>query len=285
MDVKRFVAVAALLSITVATGEARAGWNYGSRSNCRVFAKYRVEVHAAYSTNGGGSGTVNRDTGCTYAHAGPARYYTGSGLLLAEAEGYIGNSAFWGYAHAWDHWDTTANLNKHGIAGTPPEEATARTKIPGTDIPSPASIQSARNHFFSSDMVFEGASAKGRKHITIKNVTAHFVGTRGYSLLDIQVWRPADDLAKKVPDTTPTDSKTVWHSRAVVHDGRLSVEGGLSPQLFTASKPTETDKEVVYSIDNKDITIDLPATVNLDEVEVLVRGDAGDESILHPKRP
>lgn len=134
-------------------------------------------------------------------------------------------------------------------------------------------------------MTFEGGPQKGRKRITISGVTAHFVATSGYSLLEILVWKPADDLAKKVPDITPTESKILWRAEAIVHEGRLSVTGELSPQLFTASTPTATDKEVAYSIANKDITIELPAAVNLDEVEVLLRGDAGDESILHPKRP
>ena len=141
--------VIALLAVLSAAPDMLAGWNYGSRKNCKVFAKYRVEAHAGWKSDKGGQGNVTRDTGCTYAHAGPIRSYTGN-VLLAEAEGYIGNSSFWGYARSWNYYDGIANLLKKGVAGQTPERMLA---------PSIGQIQpacgsaSARNHCYLSEVV------------------------------------------------------------------------------------------------------------------------------------
>lgn len=264
------------LIFAIAAQFAHAGWNYGSRSNCKVFAKYRVEAHAGFTSSAGGQGDARRDTGCTYAHAGPVRSYTAN-RLLAEAEGYIGNSAFWGYARAWNYFDPISNLLKKGVAGLQTERI-GNTVVPDTRQACPC--ESARNHFYCSDVVFGGARTRPVQTITIKGVTAHLAASSGYSVLEVVVWKPVDDLARRIPDTAIVPSKVIWRGKAIVHEGRITFQGELSANLFTASEVSAKAPEVVYSIDNKDIVIPLPGNLNIDAVAVDIRGDAGDESVI-----
>jgi hypothetical protein len=268
---------------------AYGGWNYGSRSNCHIFAKYRVEVHAGFTSSSGGDGGIARDTGCSYAHAGPLRYYTSQHVLLSEAEGYKGNSAFWGYAHAWDVYDPVSLLIKHGYAAEPAVSSRKGTSSAAINPVSAASEarQSASNHFSVEDVLFDEARESNKKSITLKNITTNLVAGVGYSLVEIIVWKPKDDVAGKVADVEITSEKIVWQGRALVHDNRLTTEGEFPDGFLAATPPAspgQMQKESVYAVYNKDLQINLPDSINLDEIEVFIRGDAGDESILHPER-
>jgi hypothetical protein len=275
MQSRRVVAFGVLI-FAISAQFANAGWNYGSRSSCRIFAKYRVEVHAGFTSSAGGEGDLRRDTGCTYAHAGPVRSYTAN-HLLAEVEGYIGNSAFWGYAHAWNYNDPISGLLKKGVAGLQTER-TGNSVVADTRQACP--YESARSHFYCSDVVFGGASTGAARTITIKGVTAHLAASSGYSVLEVVVWKPVDDLAHRIPDTAIIPSKVIWRGKAVVHDGRITCQGELSSKLFTASAVSAKAPEAIYSVDNKDIVMPLPTDLNIDAVAVNIRGDAGDESVI-----
>jgi hypothetical protein len=289
MKIKHFAQVAFTIATLMLVESARAGWNYGSRNNCKILAKYRVEIHAGWTSSSGGGGNLLRDTGCTYAHAGPLRYYTSNSKLLSEAEGYIGNSAFWGYARSWTIFDPIPALLKKGVAAEPTAPPSEKAAAPSVQ---PARSdnefqQSASNHFYIEDVRFDEPKKPKQKCITLKNVTANLVAETGYSVVEIIVWNPKDDIAKKMADTDITPAKIVWRARAIVHENRLVTEGEFPKDLFStvpAAFPDQMQKETVHVINNKSMTITLPSTVNLDRVEVCIKGDTGDESILQPKR-
>ena len=123
------------------------------------------------------------------------------------------------------------------------------------------------------------------QNIVIKGVNATFVGATGYSVLEIVVWKPSDDVAKRVPDTVITPQKVVWRAKAVLHDNQIRVQGQLSPDLFTRTPPTAEQPEAIYAIKNKDIVITLPVGVNTDTVVINIRGDAGDQSVIDWPKP
>lgn len=288
MKIKHSVSIVLGIAMAMLAQRTHAGWNYGSRSNCHVLAKYRVEIHSGWTASQGGAGNILRDTGCTYAHAGPLRWYASNGTLISEAEGYIGNSAFWGYAHSWNVYDGLSGILKKGFAAEPPTSS-EKPLAPPKDSTQLAneSRQSASNHFYVEDVRFGEPKKPNQKCITIKNITGNLIAGVGYSLVEIIVWKPKDDVVKKIADAEITPAKTIWRCRAVVHENRLTTEGEFPKDLFVPAPPLSADqmqKEAVYVINNKNMTITLPAIINLDEVEVCLKGDTGDESILQPKR-
>ncbi len=133
-------------------------------------------------------------------------------------------------------------------------------------VPSNCPIPTARNHFFAPAVTFTDNGRAG-KRVTIEKVIASFAASEGYSVLEI---------------AAVTGEKTLWRGRAVVHEGRLTTDGELPSSLFTASTPTARASEVLYTIASKDIVIPLPASVNLDDVELTLRADAGDERVIKP---
>jgi len=112
------------------------------------------------------------------------------------------------------------------------------------------------------------------------HIIGHLVAATGYSRVEIVVWKPRDDVKTQKADTELTLDKIIWRGSATVHDNRLTTDGSFFVDMFVRTTPAPTNADVVYSINDKDLTISLPDGVSLDEVAVTFTADAGDVTVL-----
>jgi hypothetical protein len=199
--------------------------------------------------------------------------------LLSEAEGSNGPSGLNGYANSWAYWygpnfySGIAGEIKSQISDEEAKRTAAEMKVA---IPEKTVVQTANIVMKTGPIVFSPADPKLNRgpRVSIERVNANFSAKIGFSVLEITVWTPVDNMKTKVADKIITKDKILWTGKIVVHDNKAVISGKLSEKLFQDATKSN------FSIVNKDLEIELPANVDVEKIAVSVRGDSGDQTIV-----
>jgi hypothetical protein len=268
----------AVSAFAMTAHESEAGWNYITRKKCGIFRKYWVEAHAGFKVGSSVSINGSMQGDCTYAHVGK---FSSNGPLgiLSEAEGANSSAGLNGYARCWAYWYGPDYYS--GIAGETkfkisPEEAAQIAAELKAGIPEKTRVETANIKLMTGPIVFSPGDVKVKRapRVTIPGMNGTMFGKVGYSVLEIVVWTPKDNLKTKETDMNVTKDKLLWSGKIVVHDDKVQFSGSMPPDLL---KQSETSG---FSIKDKTVAIDLPAGLDLDKVAISVRGDSGDKSVI-----